>query len=289
MAVRPRRKGQAYGTEKGYQPTFDNYATSTQLHLLARAFAATKDARYRDGFARGLNLILDAQMPNGGWPQSFPLDGGYHDLITYNDKSTVNLLQLLQAVVGGAPGYDLAPPEQRTRAGEALLRGVNCLLMTQVKREGRYSIWGAQHDPFSLTPAAARAYEPAALASQESAEILLFLMELPNPPQLVVQAVEDAMTWLRKRQIDGQRWDKQRGQLVPDPDAKPLWARFYDPQTEQPVFGDRDGVVHTDVAQVSLERRQGYAWYSTAPAKLEKRHRKWRAQLASGHAENAGL
>ncbi|AFU99235.1 pectate lyase [Simiduia agarivorans] len=280
MSSHFRRRGEAFGLSKGYQPTFDNYATSTQMHVLARAYAATGEDKYRAAFRRALDLILDAQMPNGGWPQSYPLDGGYHNLITYNDKSQVNLLELLRPVVEASAPYDLATAEQRNRAANALIRGVQCLLITQVVIGGELTIWGAQHDPFTLAPAAARAFEPAALASQESAEILLFLMDLPQPPAAVVQAVEAAMRWFRARQLAGVRWDKLKGELVNDESAKPHWARFYDPVSQEPVFGDRDGAVYTQVSQVSLERRLGYGWYSTAPAKLEKAFTAWKQTLA---------
>lgn len=280
MSSHLRRRGEAFGLGKGYQPTFDNYATSTQMHLLARAYAATGEDKYRAAFRRALDLILEAQMPNGGWPQSYPLDGGYHNLITYNDKSQVNLLELLRQVVEASAPYDLATEAQRSRAASALVSGVHCLLITQVVIDGQPTIWGAQHDPFTLAPAAARAFEPAALASQESAEILLFLMDLPQPPVAVVQAVEAAMRWFRAKQQAGVRWDKVKGELVKDESAKPHWARFYDPVSQIPVFGDRNGAVYTDVSQVSLERRLGYGWYSTAPAKLDKAYLRWNQTIA---------
>ena len=275
MTQRPRRAGETFGPgKKGYQPTFDNRATSTQMRMLVKAFAATGDIRYRDSFLRGLELILQAQMPNGGWPQSFPLDGNYHDLMTYNDKSTICLLELLLAIEQKKPGFTFIPNEQRSRVSEALKRGVDSILKTQVRLNGRETIWAAQHDPFTLRPEAARAFEPAALATSESAEILLFLMELSNPSDEVIHSIETAMRWFRAHRIDGQRWDRPNG-LVADPGAKPLWARFYDLETQQPVFGDRDGRAHTALIKVSLERRLGYAWYTTTPAKLEKHYREW--------------
>lgn len=280
MSSHLRRRGEAFGLSKGYQPTFDNYATSTQMHLLARAYAATGDDKYRAAYRRALNLILEAQMPNGGWPQSYPLDGGYHNLITYNDKSQVNLLELLRLNLEAAAPYNLATDVQKTQAASALIKGVHCLLLTQVVIDGEPTIWGAQHDAFSLQPAAARAFEPAALASQESAEIVLFLMDLPQPPAAVVQAVDAAMAWFGRMQLTGVRWDKAKGELVDDKSAKPHWARFYDPVSQKPVFGDRNGAVYTDVSQVSLERRLGYGWYSTAPAKLGKAYSSWKQRIA---------
>ncbi|MGL6159832.1 pectate lyase [Microbulbifer sp.] len=281
MSAGPRAPGNTYGPRvKGYQPTFDNDGTSTQLRFLARAFTATKDPRYRDSFLRGLELILSAQMPNGGWPQSYPLDGGYHDLLTYNDDSTVELLELLRAVAGAEPDYRFVPEAERARTQRALARGVEGLLASQVRVDGRRTIWGAQQDPLTLELAPARAFEPAALSSSESTKILLFLMEEPNPPAELVQAVEAAMEWFRATRIDGLRWDRREG-LVPDPDTKPIWARFYDPATSEPLFGDRDGAVYNDVMQLSEERRLGYGWYRTAPAKLEKHYRRWRRSLAT--------
>lgn len=129
MSAGPRVPGNTYGPGMfGYQPTFDNRATSTQLRFLARAYTATKDRCYCDSFLRGLELVFSAQMPTGGWPQSYPLDGGYHDLLTYNDDSTVNLLELLRAVADVEPDYEFVPETGRARAQRALARGVEGLL-----------------------------------------------------------------------------------------------------------------------------------------------------------------
>lgn len=280
MGLRPRRAGEAWGPEKGYQPTFDNYATSTQLRVLAKAYMATAEQAYADGFHRGLALILKAQMPNGGWPQSFPLDGGYHNHITYNDKAMVNILELLLAVAQGEFAWLDAQIQRDAQA--ALLKGVNCILMTQFNVDGRFLGWGAQHDEFSLQPAPARAYEMAALSSQESAEVLMFLMQLPEAPDVVVQAVDDAMAWLASVRITGMQYDRERGALVADTKAKPLWARFYALDDGQPVFGDRDGKVYRHVEQISLERRQGYAWYSTGSNKVFKRYEQWKKLYKEG-------
>ena len=37
---------------------------------------------------RGLDYTFAAQFPNGGWPQVWPLEGGYHDAITFNDGAS---------------------------------------------------------------------------------------------------------------------------------------------------------------------------------------------------------
>jgi len=84
-----------------YVGTFDNDATMTQLRYLAKVITAMKAdsaAPYRAAFLHGLDYILAAQYPNGGWPQVWPLEGGYHDAITFNDDAILNLLELLSDI-----------------------------------------------------------------------------------------------------------------------------------------------------------------------------------------------
>ena len=49
--------------------------------------------------------------------------------------------------------------------------------------------------------------------------------------------------------------------LVDDPSAtEPLWARFYDIETNRPFFCGRDGVKKWSLNEIEAERRAGYAW-----------------------------
>ena len=40
---------------------------------------------WRAGVIKGLRFLLEAQYPNGGWPQFFPLQADYSRYITFND------------------------------------------------------------------------------------------------------------------------------------------------------------------------------------------------------------
>jgi len=280
MGAAPREPGQAFGVEKNYIPTFDNDATSTQFWVMVNAYQATKDRRYARAAERALQLILLAQYPSGGWPQSFPLRGKYHDLITFNDEVVSGLLRIVRAAARGEEGLEFLPGALRARAADSLDRGLQMLLDTQVVAGDHKTIWGAQHDPQTLAPAAARAFEPASLATAESADVVLFLMELENPSEEIKRAVVNAHDWFAETQILGYRWDKAAGrdykELLADADATPLWARFYEIGSERPVFGDRDGTVYYDLSKVSRERQRGYGWYTEHPHKVLKRYAKWR-------------
>jgi len=50
--------------------------------------------------------------------------------------------------------------------------------------------------------------------------------------------------------------------LEATPGAGPIWARYYSLTTGKPIFGDRDKTIHDTVDDLTIERRNGYAWYS---------------------------
>lgn len=78
--------------------TTDNGATTMQMRYLARMYQATKDARYKDAFARAVEYLLSGQYENGGWPQFWPAPQGYQKHITYNDGAMYNTMMLLRRV-----------------------------------------------------------------------------------------------------------------------------------------------------------------------------------------------
>ncbi|OZY87049.1 pectate lyase [Cellvibrio mixtus] len=273
--TKKRKPGMAFGNEKNYIPTFDNDATSKQLTLLAKAYTATGDKAYQDAFARGLTLIFNAQYPNGGWPQNYPLVGGYHNYITYNDSLMVNLMFLLRDVANGEGNYTFVSKEQRALAQRSLDKAIQCALNTQVLINGQPTVWGAQHDPITLMPAQARAYEMASLTSAESVWMVEFFMGLENPSADVINAVHGAAAWYEATKITGKTWVRGEAELKDDTNAPALWSRFYELGTNKPIFGDRDGSVHYEIGKVSKERREGYAWYTTSPAKVLKHYAKW--------------
>ena len=263
--------------------TFDNGATIDELRLLARAFRATNEPRYEQAFLKGLSHILEAQYPNGGWPQFYPLSKGYHRHITFNDNAMVRILELLRDV-SESSDYRFMKMEHRTKAEAAVIKGIDCILRTQIKQNGKLTAWCAQHDEKTLEPAWARSYEPPSLSGAESVGIVRFLMSVEEPSPEIIAAVEGAVEWFRSVAINGIRQEKftdAKGQddkrIVADPDAGPLWARFYELGSNRPIFLDRDSVVRYSFSEIGQERRTGYAYYGNWAAKfLANEYPRWR-------------
>lgn len=274
--------------------TFDNDATTSELNYLARVIAAANgDPRataWKTAFERGLTYIFSAQYPNGGFPQVYPLIGGYHDAITFNDDAMINVLSLLHDIARGEEAFAFVTPATRAQAAERLARGVRCVLATQTKdAEARLTVWGQQHDALTLQPCAARNFEPVADCARESAAIVQFLMRMPAPSPEIVAAVDGAVAWFRRTALHDLAVRRapadSRGDTVPSPGAPPLWARFYEPGTATPIFGERDRTVHYSLKEISPERVAGYAWYTDLPRRALKHYEKWRARATSQKPE----
>jgi PelA/Pel-15E family pectate lyase len=317
----PRQRGQMYATANlapvasapgdfdeprdpkwHYVGTLDNDATNTELHFLAKVATANPAHAepYQKAILRGVNYLLKAQYANGGWPQVWPLEGGYHDAVTFNDDAVVESAQVLLDVANGhaqnentAPeDYSFVPAELRTRARAAASRALDCMLRAQIRVPATdagepgidagtvLTVWAQQYDPLTLEPSSARNYEMPALSSGESASVMKYLMDLPQPSPAVERSIDAAAAWFQAHKIVGYAWTGGRNtpgghRLVASPGAGPLWPRYVSLTTGKPIFGDRDKTIHTDVMEISDERRNGYAWYGTAPADALAQYEVW--------------
>lgn len=271
--------------QKRDDSTTDNGATTSQMIFLARLYQQTKDKRYRDGFRQGVEYLLSGQYENGGWPQFWPEMRDYQIHITYNDDAMVNTMTLLRDMAEQKEPYqgDLTDETLRQRMQAAFDKGIECILATQIIVDGQPTVWCQQHDRETLKPAKARAYELPSYCSQESAAITMLLMQLPHPDERVKRAVNAAMRWFDQHKIAGYKVVRRgtRGnsdydtRLEEDPDAQPIWARFYDLEHGEPFVCDRDGIPRRHLSEIGSERRNGYGWYNSRPAMLFPIYEAW--------------
>jgi len=269
--------------------TIDNDATVTQLRVLARVHAATRDSRFGDAFVAGISYLLAAQYPNGGWPQYFPLRKDYSRHVTFNDNAMVNVMTLLGDVGAGQSPFDFIEPPLRDRAVRAVERGHRVVLQTQIRVNGRLTGWCQQYDAETLAPAGARTYEHPSISALETAAIVSYLMRLPKPDAETIAAIEAAMNWIASAQINGLRIEQRPDPAgpagfdvvaVPDTGAPPTWARFYDIATNRPIFSGRDGIIKATLAEIEIERRTGYNWYGTWPREvIDTQYPAWKQRI----------
>jgi len=265
---------------KNWANTIDNSATYTQLDFLARLYYATKKKRFKDSFMRGLDFLLKAQYDNGGWPQRYPPAGDYGDYITFNDGAMIGVMRLMRNILE-SPKFAWVDVEHRKIVRKAYEKGLQCILDCQVIIKGRRTVWAQQHDPKTLKPRPARAYEPPALCGRESAGIVLFLMSIDNPSEQIINAIEAAVDWYKRNKITGIRIISKDGgrAVIKDPDAPPLWARFYEPKSGRPIFAGRDGVVKYSIKEIEKERTRGYQWYCRSGDKVLQEYAGWKEKI----------
>jgi len=275
--------------------TFDNSTTYTHIDYLARVYTLTNIEKYKDGCLRGIEFVLEAQYPNGGWPQYYPIEkDNYSRRITFNDGAYIGIMYMLRKIVKNDPDYAFIDKNLRSKVEESYKKGLDCILKMQIVDEGKLTAWCQQHDEVTLKPAWARAFEPPSICNGESAPIVLFLMDIDHPDPDIIKSIQSAVKWFDDSKILNSRektvpapplkskykttnYDRV---VVEDSTAPPIWTRYYELGTEKPLFCDRNSKFLYKLSDVSRERRSGYGWYTYAPQKVLDRHPKWQKKWA---------
>ncbi len=286
----PAEREKAAAAKESRDTTIDNGATVTQLRYLGLVFGATREERFRAAFIDGLDYVLGAEYPGGGWPQDFPLRNDYSRRITFNDEALTGVATLLRDIPDRRQGFELVDGPRRLRASAAIARTIRLMLATQIRVGNTLTGWCQQYDERTLQPAGGRSYEHPSIVSRETVSIVRFLMAIDAPDQDTKAAIEGAVAWLRRVQIHGLRTERRPDPagpngfdvvVVDDASAPPIWARFYEIGTNRPIFSGRDGVIKYRLAEIEIERRAGYGWLNPyATALLAKEYPAWIAKTA---------
>lgn len=260
--------------------TIDNNATTREINALVKAFKTTKNPSYLSAAEKGINYLLVMQYENGGFPQYYPNKAIYRKQITYNDNAMINALTVLYNVVEGKNDFETINSDLKLKSKIALKKGIECILKNQVLQNGIPTIWADQYDEVTLQPAKARAFEPISLATGESVGIVRFLMLQPVTPE-IEKSIKSAVKWFTANKIEDYSYgvkelNGKRVRVLKEEKGSVVWARFYDIDTNKPIFGDRDGSIKYNYNDISEERRNGYSWYINFADKLvNKDFPKW--------------
>lgn len=282
-------------TQNILNTTFDNGTTYTHIAALAQVYSVTSVGKYKDAALRGFDFIIASQYDNGGWPQYFPLEKDYSRHITYNDGAMGGIMQLLKDILDGNPQYSFVDAKYLKKLKKAYDKGLDCILKTQIIDNGVPTAWCQQHDEVTLQPAWARKFEPPSICNGESCDLVMFLMSIDHPSKEIINAIQYAVTWFDQSKILHTRIQVVSAQsmqtpyrtsttdkvVVNDPEAPPIWTRYYELKTHRPIFCNRDSKVVYSLAEVERERRDGYGWYTYAPQKVLNHYPKWQKKWAA--------
>jgi PelA/Pel-15E family pectate lyase len=207
--------------------TFDDQTTTDAAKFLLRLYVEKLDPRYRPALDKAIQFVLDSQYPVGGWPQRYPLrqefsrpgHPDYTSYLTFNDEvaaENIAFLILCYRVLGDE------------RLLDPITRGMSFFLVTQQGPE--QPGWALQYT-LDLKPAAARTYEPQALATHTTAgnaAQLISFYRLTGETKFLAR-VPEAIDWLEKVALSR---PTEGGQTHPT---------FIEPGTDRPLFVHRRG------------------------------------------------
>ena len=276
--------------------TIDNAATFTELKFLARMYKAAEGRqgteKYLAAVKKGIEFLVGMQYPNGGWPQCDPAKVGYWHQITYNDGAMVNAMNTMRDVYEGRAPFDIPlPDELRAKCRRAFDRGIECILKTQIRQDGKLSLWCQQHDRDTLAPCVGRSFELPAVCTYESADIVALLMDVDatlypaETAARIRESIEGAVAWYKAHAIRGYRVEDgfrredgivtSRLVRVPEAESNPLWCRYYTLEDNRPFTGRRDGTMNFDFSELERGENMSYKWFSDVGTRVEKMHAKW--------------
>ncbi|WP_374468763.1 pectate lyase [Phenylobacterium sp.] len=255
--------------------TFDDAGTSEAMQFLLRLYLEKRDPKYRPALDRAIAFVLESQYPMGGWPQRHPhAEHGpdYARYVTFNDDvagENLKFLIMVYQTLGDA------------RVLDPIRRAMDSFVVTQ---QGQPQPgWGLQHT-LDLKPAAARSYEPLALATHTTANNLEQLMnfyELTGETRFLAR-VGEGLDWLDKVKLDRPR---------PDGRTHPT---FIEIGTNRPLYVHRTGsnvVNGRYFADHSDQKLLGHygAYRKIDVARMRRRLEKLKATPPSEAARNSPL
>lgn len=174
--------------------TFDDNTTVGAADFLLELYLVNLNPAYRAPLLKALDMILESQYPEGGWPQRYPpsidkLTGegpGYTAHHTFNDGVIPGNIEFL------LKAYEKLGDERYKRAA---LRGMYFVILSQMPPP--QAGWADQYD-LDLQPAGARSYEPLSVMPSVTASNIRFLLECykMTGDRRFLRGIPDALDWL---------------------------------------------------------------------------------------------
>lgn len=256
--------------------SLDDGQTSSALRLLVQVDGALnfKDEKIHEAALYGLDALLKAQFPNGGFPQvwtgpvarhpvkkaNYPdhdwrTEGrikNYWDVYTLNDNVCGYVAETL---------IDAHRVYRDEKYKKALARLGDFLILAQMPEP--QPAWAQQYN-YDMQPIWARKFEPAAVSGDESQEALETLMRIYNitgDPRYL-EPIPGALAYLKRCLL---------------PEGK--LARFYELKSNRPLYMKRRGDVYT-LTHDDSDLPGHYGW--KIPSRLDEIEKAYKDLKANG-------
>lgn len=225
---------------------YDDDNTQSALRFLMHVDNALKqkDSEVHRAVEYGLAKLLEAQYPNGAWPQVYA--GEHRNVSDYPVLQARYPKQWSRSYPGGRYWHfytfndDVIPSIIRTLLEahrlygkkeylDAACKGGDFIILAQMPEP--QPAWAQQYN-FQMEPVWGRKFEPPAVASAESIGVVRVLIELYlyTGDERYIKPIPPALDWFQRSRL-----------------PNGLWARFYELQTNRPLyFTKRYELVYTD-------------------------------------------
>ncbi|MEO8497224.1 MAG: pectate lyase, partial [Planctomycetota bacterium] len=253
----------AYRNGKGRgknNSSLDDGQTQSALRLMIHVdhALAFKNKVIHDSATVGLDALLNAQYPNGGFPQvwegpvepqstvraNYPeydwrTEGrikNYWDMYTLNDNVTGYVADTL---------IDAASIYRDNRYSDALRKLGDFLLLAQMPEP--QPAWAQQYN-YAMQPIWARKFEPPGVSGDETQEVLDTLMKIyrVTGDRKYLEPIPPALAWLKRPVL-------QDGQV----------ARYYELRTNRPLYMSRRGDAYS-LTYDDSDLPSHYGWKSAS-------------------------
>jgi len=238
--------------------SFDDNQSQSAVSFLIALNQEVNDRRIAAGTKRAVEMMVETQLDNGGWPHKYPEQGNYHDYATFNDGGINDCIRVM---IEAYQYYDDDEIEKSLR------KAARFLMISQLAppQPG----WAQQYNEF-LQPAWARTFEPPSVCPSVTIKNIDTLIDLylvlGNSDYL--EPIPDSLRWLHDIRMENGNW-----------------ARFVEIGTNKALYYDRDRIRVDGVAELHPERRNGYAYETDISSRVEMGEKRYRKAMDLGRKE----
>ena len=218
--------------------TFDDAGTIHAAKFLLRMYVEKNDPTFRPAVEKAIRFVLDSQYPIGGWPQRYPLmydhpfqgKEDYTSFITLNDDVSIENIEFLLQCYQAMGLQNIKEP---------IIRALNMHIILQ--QGAPYAGWADQYTVTDLKPAHARSYEPRAINTSTTAQMIYQMMEyyrLTGESKFIagIPAAIEFLESLELSESELERYGRRRKE-----GTETFVPRFVDPDTGKPLYVHRKG------------------------------------------------